>query len=271
MSHPLVLQWLILICSLTACIPIRIMPSHQPIPQASANLDRFSPPRSRSPGGWIGLGKMDIIDGDYTQARFKFEQALILEPHNEEAAFYLAGSLASLGEIEKSLEGYLALLPSPKFMTPEEVYEKLGLTYSYLGRCDNAGEAYAKVNQTMPYCPRSFEADNEKAAGDNAFQKGAFNSARTHYEKALALQPNFVEVQYNLASTLAETENYEKALALYLDLEHDAPPINMLSEHIATTYSYLQQCERAGIYYEKAKIINYTCPLARRSFSIMQK
>ena len=113
------------------------------------------------------------------------------------------------------------------------------LTYSYLGRCDEAGEYYAKINRTTPYCPRSFEAFKHKKAADAAFRAGDFDSAKINYETALDLQPGFVEVQNNLASTLASTERYTEALALYLDLENKTPTIDTLHEDIAKTYSYL--------------------------------
>lgn len=262
------LGFLILLCSLNACIPINSgFPEPPPPEQTSATIMVLEPsPETKRATEWIALGKLDYAAGNYAQARDKFEKALSLEPKNEQAAFHLASSLGELGEIEASLKVFLTLLPSPGQVKTEDIYEKLALAYSYLGHCDEAGTYYQKINQTTPYCPRSFEALKHKTTADAAFRAGDFDSAKINYETALDLQPGFAEVQNNLASTLAETERYTEALALYLDLEDKTHKISTLHEDIAKTYSYLKQCDQAAIYYQKAGITDYTCPLVRGFF-----
>ena len=125
------LGFLILLCSLNACIQIGAgFPEPPPPEPAPTTLRVLEPsPVKKRAAEWIALGKLDYADGNYAQARDKFGQALSLEPNNEHAAFHLASSLGELGELEASLKGFLTLLPSPAQVKAEEVYEKLALSH----------------------------------------------------------------------------------------------------------------------------------------------
>ncbi|MEZ0373357.1 MAG: tetratricopeptide repeat protein [Candidatus Sericytochromatia bacterium] len=206
-------------------------------------------------------GRKAFREGRFEEAAKAFQKALDLKPDQDIPKHNLASSLGQLGRFEQALPLFLEL--EKKAPTDILLLRDLALIYSYQGDCDRAGTYYAKENKTIPRCPRSFEADQEFKLGDVAFKEGRYQDARTRYEKALALEPKYLDAKFNLASTFGALGDYPQAIKLYKEVETVKPDFPKLYEQLALSFSYQGDCPQAEIYYAKAGLPKAACPLQR--------
>lgn len=210
----------------------------------------------------LNQGRLEFSQRKFKEAKVSFEKALDLKPDNLIAKYNIASSFGALGEFETALKLFIEI----EKIEPDlpYLYENIGLIYSYQGDCDNAGVYYSKINKNIPYCPRSFEAYNKYELGNIAFKENRLQDAVNEYSQALSLQPNYVEVKNNLASTYGALERFTESLKLYLEVEAEKPEFNDLYKNIATTYSFMGNCSVAEKYFKKAKIEQFSCPSSKR-------
>lgn len=179
----------------------------------------------RHAGSWSNLGIALRQAGDIGGAIAAYEEALRLTPENkevlrnlfralsgrEEAAGYLASArahagdarnmalalaavamLRQAGKAEEAI-GFLRQLKAAA-ASPDDLADidyQMGLSYAELGREATAEQAFADVLATDP---KRHRAHLNYAV--RLFRRGAYDGARTHYDRAIALSPDYAEAYF---------------------------------------------------------------------------
>ena len=142
--------------------------------------------------------------GNTDEAVRLWEKCLELDPHYGHAYFGLGTVAAKKGEYKAAAEFFRKSLQMPP-MSPE-VLVALGNALVNSGEID---EAIAVLNSSPASTQPS--ARCEALLGQAHLQKQEYEAARTHYERAVTLEPYSSDSQYGLAMALARLGDTEKA------------------------------------------------------------
>ncbi|RFF26988.1 MULTISPECIES: tetratricopeptide repeat protein [unclassified Wenzhouxiangella] len=157
------------------------------------------------PGYWRhynDLGVMYFKSGRYELAAEQFSRAIELEPASPRPYSNLGGALVHLGEY---LKGADAIRQSIELRPTDRAYSNAGVNYFFAG---NYSEAEAMFEEAIAMNPSNFLYHG--SLGDViAIQEGRSSEAKAHYEEAIRLARERLEVNPNDHSTLAR-------IALYL-------------------------------------------------------
>lgn len=157
------------------------------------------------PGYWRhynDLGVMYFNDGRYKLAAEQFSRAIELEPASPRPYSNLGGTMVHLGEY---LKGADAIRQSIDLRPTDRAYSNAGVNYFYAG---NYSEAEAMFEEAVAMNSSNFLYHGH--LGDAiAIQGGRDSEAEDHYEEAIRLARERLEVNPNDHSTLAR-------IALYL-------------------------------------------------------
>ncbi|XP_018014215.1 stress-induced-phosphoprotein 1 [Hyalella azteca] len=107
--------------------------------------------------------------------------------------------------------------------------------------------------------PEQLEARAEKEKGNAAYKKKNFETAITHYEKAIEIDPTDMTFLTNLAAVKYEQKLYEecisvceKAVEVGRENRADFKLIAKALTRIGNAYKQLKNLEKAKLYYEKS-------------------
>ncbi len=139
---------------------------------------------------------------------------------NANNAYYLGNLGRAYGlahELEKDradfYEKAVAYTREAVRQAPVTVLFQQNLAFLYLGHGDE--DNFQKVLDTLAHYAPIDSSRIWFSAGNNFYNSGNLAKARTYYEKALALDPKYVEVYFNLAVTLAQLNDVSRAVALW--------------------------------------------------------
>ena len=156
----------------------------------------------------FGLARALYGNGDYKGAEIYFRESVRLNPNHPKARFFHATVLERLGENEKALTAYRAMLRA----NPDDLNANLGLGV-LLSKVEGEDsiEATKALMKVVSANPDHYEA--QVTLGKNLIKQNRFESAIPHLEKAAVLKPDNPEPQYQLVIAYRRAGMKEKSKA----------------------------------------------------------
>jgi len=206
--------------------------------------------RTGAPEAWLALGDVELVRGDVMAARRAFLRALRASPYAPEPAAKLGIVAARTGDHERAIIDFaraISLSPTPN----AELYSHLALAYWSRARATSEGDG-SRARATS-------EGDGSRAnEREDASERHRDElRALAAMERALALAPDWVVAQNNLAWMLATADDPrlrapERALALVEQALRASPDdLDLASTHVAALAA-AGQPERARAEAERA-------------------
>lgn len=153
---------------------------------------------------------------DYTDAESWYQKALILDPQNYFAQYYLAQVYRDSGQYDKAKQLLLKLVKqAPKSGWP---HAQLGYNCVLQGKLDEALSHYKKAVEVEPTDPLLWSE-----LGHMYMRVGNLDEARTNYAKAVKLKPGIRSASSMLIPLYAITANEEEKLNLLRQLTSENP------------------------------------------------
>ena len=191
-------------------------------------------------------GNDDLVKGNTTAARAKFEEALKLSPRNSPAYFGLAEVFSDINQEPQAIANYEKALSFDKDLT--EIYVPLGILYYQQGQIAKAEELLVKALAINPNEPQTqyflglirlsqnnnkdaLTAFNKAKTLDPTFADAYYQSGETlmrlnrpkeavfEYKKATELKANYFEALVGLGAAHFQSENYAEAVNSYKQAE----------------------------------------------------
>jgi tetratricopeptide (TPR) repeat protein len=123
--------------------------------------------------------------GDVTRQRESFTKLVAAYPSDERAHNFLGGYYFGRQEYAKAVAEYQkAIAINPSFSQP---YNQMGYAYRFLYKYPEAEKAFKKYIELIPGDPNPFDSYAELL-----MKEGRFEESIQNYEKALAIDKNFV-------------------------------------------------------------------------------
>ena len=144
----------------------------------------------------------------YTKAEYYFMAALELDSINRNALKNLGLAHSMRGKYAKSRK-YLEIAVTAK-VADAQIYNSLGLTYSYLKMPEKSVDSYRKA---IALDPENYDY-NRNISGELITQ-GKFNDALLTLGKAIELQPNHGELRYLLGNAFSGLGDPQSAIINY--------------------------------------------------------
>ena len=166
-------------------------------PEAERLFSHATTTEPRSAAAWAGLGHVALVEGDHRRAAQSFERALEIDPGGTRVHYSLAMAYQALGELDRAATHF----------------ERRGGSRPHL--TDPLMDAYNDVLESATL----FEL-----RGNQALEKGDYQTAITYFRRGLELAPNDPSVRQQLAAALVRigdqrgaTEQLEEAVRLAPD------------------------------------------------------
>lgn len=159
----------------------------------------------------LAAGNEHLHEGKLTEAIAKYDEALRLNPDDEDTHFNLAIALARAGRNEEAKQHYEeALRILPEYA---EVHNNLG---NLLMKENEFAEAMAHFEAALKSMPEHASAHNN--LGTALGHQGKVNEAIPHFAEAVRLQPNYLQARVNLGNAYLLQGRVEEAMAESLEV-----------------------------------------------------
>lgn len=210
--------------------PAVVIAPAPPIPAASApvtgqtSISNTLPPVGMSTnlsdadkaGLLVNRGSKLVAEGQPAEAVVLFEQAMKINPDDEDVHFNLAIALTRLGKVEAARKEYLEALRL--FPDYADAHNNLG---NLLASQGNFPEALQHFNAALKAAPDSASAHNN--LGSVLARQGNVSVAIEHFLEATRLQTNYVEARFNLGSAYLENGKTALAIEQFNDVLREQP------------------------------------------------
>ena len=163
------------------------------------------------------LGNSLIQQGDLRAGLGKLIEASKLDPENASIHNELGLAYSNIRAFQKSMIHFNeALKLQPDF---PEAYNNLGTLYLLLKKWDLAIDCFRKASSYLLYKTPHFSQNNMGLAYHN---KGDYQKAIEHYQKAIELFPSYSPCYENLARAYEAINKWEPAIEAYeKSIEYD--------------------------------------------------
>ncbi|MEK7677935.1 MAG: tetratricopeptide repeat protein [Verrucomicrobiota bacterium] len=159
----------------------------------------------------LAEGNESLHQGKLAEAIAKYNEALRLNPDDEDTHFNLAIALARAGRNEEAKQHYeeaLRILPDYA-----EVHNNLG---NLLLKENKFAEALAHFEAALKSMPEHASAHNN--LGTALGHQGKINEAIPHFAEAIRIQPNYLEARVNLGNAYLLQGRVNEAMAESLEV-----------------------------------------------------
>ncbi|MCX7021175.1 MAG: tetratricopeptide repeat protein [bacterium] len=179
--------------------------------------------RSGSYAYQLAVGRLAFATGDLDRAREAMKRATEANPAAAEPRAWIAAVDLKLGRVEAALAAaHEALELDPLQPVAREVAQ---------------GALALLSNSSGTFSSEDPEAVEEVLAGDSSFSRGDYVEAAQAYERALELDPDFVEARVYMGDCRYQTGDYAGALVEYrraVEMDPDfAPAWNFMGDALA--------------------------------------
>jgi putative PEP-CTERM system TPR-repeat lipoprotein len=206
---------------------------------ARANFERALQIQSDYLPSVGNLAQLDRLDKKPDMARKRYDAILEKEPNNEQALLGLAGLLQSLGGDPNEIE---SVLKKAVTANPQSVNARAALATFYLRRGDSKQALLAaqEANVALPNDTRTLEllGQVQLATGDATLAVGTFS-------KLVAARPGAVEPLVRLARALVVMKDYDKAVEKLREALAINPEFLEANREIAAIYAMTGRTEQA--------------------------
>ena len=197
------------------------------------------------------LGSLFIKQGNLEKALYHNKEALRLDPQLVEAHNNMGIVLMREGKLEAAISQFReALQIDPNFKPAANSLR------SALAIQRELESEVSKLSKLLQDNPESAELHFQ--LGNLFFRQGDRRQAIQQYKKALELDPKFLPALNNLALVTAANKEYDRALALFLDILNSRPNDAETHFNIACMYSQLNRVDESLAYLKKAIDKGYT-------------
>lgn len=185
---------------------------------------------------WI-LGVEAAVNGFAMKQREYYQKLVAAYPKDERAHNLLANVYFGQQEYELAIEEYTkATHIAPDFSQP---YNQMGYAHRFLENYTEAEKAFKKYIELIPDDPNPYDSYAELL-----MKMGKYDVSIEYYQKALAVNPNFVASHIGIATNLNFKGNHQDARKqlqkLYDMARNDG---ERRAAHFATAISYVDQGE----------------------------
>jgi len=196
-------------------------------------------------GAHYNLGDALLKKGNADEAIVHYQQALQINPDDEEVRYNLGTVLFQKGRMDEAIVQYQKALQIKPDFTKARL--NLGNTLLQKGKLDEAITHFQKVLEIKPDY-----AEAQNSLGYALFLKGQVDEAISHYQKALQINPDYAEAHYNLGYALLQKGRVDEAIAHYQQALEIKP--DYAEAHLNLGDALLQNgsVDKAIIHFQKA-------------------
>lgn len=203
------------------------------------------------------------IEGNFSEAASVYEKILSIRP--DVANNYV--NLALMKAQMMDFEGTIRILEEGLEKIPESeiLLSRLGHTFMLLGRVKKALDTFDLILKNNP---RYFDALLASAWMLDLI--GHKEDAQGYYRKALEVEPENKFARKNFADSLAATQKFNLAIAVYLDLKKDYPDDYEILQDLGIALGYVGDISQSIENLEKAASLHPN-PVAYYNLAVAKK
>ncbi|KKP24377.1 MAG: Tetratricopeptide TPR_1 repeat-containing protein [candidate division TM6 bacterium GW2011_GWF2_28_16] len=192
------------------------------------NLSEFHPEM------YLNLGSLHLTKKAYKPAEICFDLALKYRPYYSRAHFNKGLMYEQQNMFDKALECYENAINGN--MQTTQFYYQHAITAQKLGKLDLAINSLEEAKQIDP-----FYLNTTFILASIYYQKHDYKNAAINFELTYKKEPNNTVNIYNLAQSLLNLREYNKALELFKLCEHDTQTFPYTKLHIAKCLNEVNQ------------------------------
>jgi len=211
---------------------------------------------------YLGIAKIYFYQMDIESSRTHLEKALKFNPQNGEAYALLAQVYRRLGDPEKAEKALQLKDRLPKVTPfPDPVYGEIvregisaawyqerGQSYMKKGLYEDAIQEFQSVLKLRP------DAEDHNNLGLSFQRIGKYDQAILHLRESIALNPQKIEANINLATALFESGQVNEAIAYMKRAQRMDPDFRNISLMLGTIYMRSGHTKNAITEYESGLI-----------------
>ena len=197
------------------------------------------------------LGILYLEDNNLSSAHHHFSQAITLQPNSAEAYNNFANTLKKMGNYDEAIHSYQKAL-----QLRSDLYDatwNLALIYFHQQQYQQSRDILLPL---LSQNEVSFSAEIYNLLGKISNQEEKLEEANSHYEKALAIQPGFLDAMNNLGITFTKQERYPEAIQKYQQILEQDPQYDKAYNNLGIVYAKQNQWAQAISNYQKAIQLN---------------
>ena len=186
---------------------------------------------------FIGLGRIEMIKGDYSTAMVRFGQARELDP---QSIYALTGEARAL-RLEGKLSAAIKKINAAMAVDPKDinVIKELAMIYDLMGKESLSEPLYHEIIEMAPD-----QAESHNSLGLNYMVRGEYAEAVLSFLHALALDKDNLRIKNNLASAYLLNGDKENALEIFKWTVGEAEAYNNVG-YLLMTQGHFDEAEQA--------------------------
>ena len=186
---------------------------------------------------FIGLGRIEMIKGDYSTAMVRFGQARELDP---QSIYALTGE-AKVLRLEGKLNAAIKKINAAMVVDPKDinVIKELAMIYDLMGKENLSEPLYHEIIEKAPD-----QAASHNSLGLNYMVRGEYPEAILSFLQALALDNDNLRIKNNLASAYLLNGDKENSLAIFKGSVGEAEAYNNVG-YLLMTQGHFDEAEQA--------------------------
>jgi len=195
---------------------------------------------NKDPGlvdAYIGLGKVEMLKGNYSNALVNFGNARKLQPDSLPALIGEAQALRSEGKLDAAIKNINAAM----MINPDDinVLQELALIYDLMGKETLSAPLYVEIVNKSPD-----QAASHNNLGLNYMVRGEYPEAIRSFLQANALDKDNVRIKNNLASAYLLNGDEDNALNIFKSTVGEAEAYNNIG-YLYMTKGNFEKAEQA--------------------------
>lgn len=186
---------------------------------------------------YIGLGRTEMLKGNYSGALSAFSKASELKPDSLPALIGEAQAFRYDGKLDAAIKKINAAI----VIAPEDinVLKELALIYDLMGKENLSAPLYLEIVNMAPD-----EATSHNNLGLNYMVRGEYEQAINSFMQALALDRNNSRIKNNLASAYLLSGDQENAISIFKGTVGEAEAYNNIG-YLYMTQGRFDEAEQA--------------------------
>lgn len=186
---------------------------------------------------FIGLGRTDMLKGDYSGALNAFERAKQLKPDSLPALIGETRAYRSEGKLDAAIKQVNAAM----MIDPDniDVLKELALIYDLMGKENLSAPLYIEIVNKVPD-----DASSHNNLGLNCMVRGEYSQAIQSFFQAIELDRNNARIKNNLATAYLLNGDEADAINIFTATVGEAEAYNNIG-YLYMTQGYFDKAEQA--------------------------
>ena len=177
------------------------------------------------------IGFIMAATGNYDEAIKYYAEALQRDPHQGLVYYCLGNVYIEKGNMSKAIEYFKATIrENPGYLdATNQLIKKAMMVQKNIDALILSTQERIKAEPKNPFM--------HKKLGDILRQQAKYDEAIDQYQKATAINPNFIQAMYGLVLVYSDLHNYSKALDLLQNIRQEQPDNPEVYYNIACIYA----------------------------------